>query len=381
MTSGDAPPVRAVLSAALDAVGLPTTSAGRTSAQDRADLGLPEASKVCVVLVDGLGMRMLTERGGHAPFLRSRLGDALTLRSTFPSTTATAITAVGTGELPGVTGMLGYSVRDPLHGGTLNLIGWEDTRLRPREWQRADTLPEQLLRRDDAPDLPRIVSVGPARFVGSGLTECALRGMRNVSAESLADRVAVTAAELRRPDVAAVYLYWGEVDHLGHKHGWGSWQWGEEVNATDGELAGLARRLPAGTLLLITADHGMLDVADRIDVATVPALSQDVTLVAGEGRAAHVYTADGTAPAVAARWREVLGERAWVAQRHEVVESGLFGAVTDRADAAGDVMAVMAGRDVVVDSRTQPPGMVELIGVHGGLTDDEMDVPLIRTVV
>ncbi|MFC7406102.1 alkaline phosphatase family protein [Georgenia alba] len=379
--NADAPAVRAVLSAALDAVGMPTASAGRTSAQDRDELGLPEVPKVCLVLLDGLGRRMIEERGGHAPFLRSRLPDALTLRSTFPSTTASAITAVGTGELPGATGMLGYSLRDPVHGGPLNLISWEDTDLDPRQWQRCPTLPEQLRARDDAHDLPDVVSVGPARFVGSGLTQCALRGMRNVTAESLPARVDAAAAQLRREDVGLVYLYWGEIDHLGHKHGWRSWQWGEEVSATDGELARLARLLPAGTLLLVTADHGMLDVERRTDVAAVPALARDVTLVAGEGRAAHVYTAAGAAADVAARWREVLGERAWVAERDEIVAAGLLGAVTDRADAAGDLVVTMRGRDVVVDSRTQPPGMVGLVGVHGGLTEEETSVPLVREVV
>ncbi|WP_127127564.1 alkaline phosphatase family protein [Georgenia sp. SYP-B2076] len=369
--------------AALDAVGLSTTSSGRPSAADREVLGLPTAAKVCVVLVDGLGARMLAERGGHAPFLRSHLPDSLTLTSTFPSTTAAAITAVGTGELPGVTGMLGYSVRDPSSGGVLNLIRWDGTSLSPRAWQRHDTLFEQLTaRRAAGEELPDVVSVGPARFVGSGLTEAALRGMRNVSAESLAERVDAAAAQLRRPDVAAVYLYWGDVDHVGHEHGWGSWQWGEEVTAADGELARLARSLPRGTLLIITADHGMVDVTDRVDVAHTPALAQDVDLVAGEPRANHVYTAAGTASAVAARWREELGETAWVLERDELVARGLLGDVApDRLDAVGDVVALMRGRHAVVDSRTQSPASLTMVGMHGSLTREEMLVPLVRTVV
>ncbi|WP_230977222.1 alkaline phosphatase family protein [Georgenia yuyongxinii] len=375
--------VRAVMPAALDAVGLDTLSAGRTSATDRAVLGLPQAPKVCVVLVDGLGMRMLTERGGHAPFLRGRLPDALTLSSTFPSTTASAITALGTGELPGLTGMLGFSVRDPATGGVLNLIRWESTTLTPRSWQRQDTLFEQLAaRRLGGERLREVVSVGPARFVGSGLTEAALRGMRNVSAESLADRVDAASAQLRRDEVAAVYLYWGDVDHTGHEHGWGSWQWGEEVTKVDGELARLARTLPRGTLLVITADHGMVDVTDKVDVATTPALAQDVELVAGEPRANHVYTAPGAAEAVARRWQEVLGERAWVALREEVVAAGLLGEVApDRLQTVGDVVVAMRGRHAVVDSRTQTPASLRLVGMHGSLTEAEMAVPLIATVV
>lgn len=372
--------VRAVMAAALDAVGVSTRSAGRDSRADREVLGLPRLGKVCVVLVDGLGMRMLIERGGHAPFLRSHLTDALTLTSTFPSTTAAAITSVGTGELPGATGMLGYSVREPSSGTLLNLVTWEGAPVEPRLWQERDTLFEQA-RRAGAYDA---VSVGPARFVGSGLSEAALRGARSVSAESLADRVDRACAELARPEVSAVYLYWGEVDHTGHVHGWGSWQWGEEMSATDAELGRLAACLPQGTLLLVTADHGMVDLGadSRLDVATTPVLAQDVELVAGEPRACHVYTAPGHAEAVATRWRDVLGDTAWVLSRAGVEELDLLGPVDPgRRAAVGDVVVIMRGCRAVMDSRTQTEGSLKLVGVHGSLTPDEMTVPLVRVVV
>lgn len=391
MTPAAAPPppdpgrqVRAVLSAALDAAGLATVSAGRTSAEDRAALGLPEAPKVCLVLVDGLGARQLAERGGHAPFLRRRLTGSRTLHSTVPSTTAAAITAVGTGELPGATGMLGYSLLDPTSPPAaprwFSLIHWETT-LEPRRWQPRATLAEQLAARDGTREAQAVVNVGAARFVGSGLTVCALRGIPAVTAESLADRVDVAAAQLRRPEVRAAYLYWGEVDHVGHAHGWGSRQWGEAVEEVDQELGRLARRLPRGTLLLVTADHGMIDVAERIDVAASPALGRDVRLVAGEERMAHVYTAPGAGEDVARRWREELGERATVLTREELVASGLLGADTARAEAAGDLVALPAGRLGIVDSRTLPAQALTMVGVHGGVTAEEMEVPLIAEVV
>ncbi|MEE6274359.1 nucleotide pyrophosphatase/phosphodiesterase family protein [Georgenia sp. MJ206] len=374
--------LRAVLPAALDALGAETTSGGRTSAQDRELLGLPRARKVCVVLVDGLGAQMLAERGGHAPFLRSHLPDSLTLTSGYPSTTATSLTMLGTGETPGATGMLGYTVRNPADGALLNLITWEDAGLHPREWQRVPTLVERL---GAPPAGPDIVSVGPARFVGSGLTEAALRGPRFVAAGSLADRVDATVRLLRKPSAAdAVYLYWGDVDKVGHHHGWGSWQWGEEVEAADAELARLARELPRGTLLLITADHGMVDLVDdsRVDVATTPELARGVDLVAGEPRAVHVHCEPGQAEAVAARWRDVLGESAWVLLREEAEAVGLFGALLEKnRTVVGDVVVAARGRRAIVDSRTQTPGSIALVGVHGSLTPAELLVPLVRVVV
>ncbi|MGZ4663361.1 MAG: alkaline phosphatase family protein, partial [Arthrobacter sp.] len=58
-------------------------------------LGLPVASRVCVVLADGLGRNLLKQKSAHTPFLRSVLqagqGDVpVWLDSAFPSTTAAA---------------------------------------------------------------------------------------------------------------------------------------------------------------------------------------------------------------------------------------------------------------------------------------------------
>ncbi|WP_028046494.1 alkaline phosphatase family protein [Cellulomonas sp. URHE0023] len=343
------------------------------AAESQAILGLPTASRVCVVLVDGLGYANLSERAGHAPFLRRELGGSTPLTSTFPSTTATAMGTFGVGAPPGRTGMLGYTVRDPATGRLGNLVSWTD--LPPaREWQREKTVFEHLSGAGIG-----VTSIGPARFAGSGLTEAALRGPVYVRAESLADRVDATVAALRTPGVA--YLYWGDVDKAGHHHGWGSLQWGDALAELDAELGRLARSLPRDALLLVTADHGMVDVdlGQRWDVATHPTLRAGVELVAGEPRALHLHLVQGTdAGDVARRWRDVLGPAAVVATREEAVDHGWFGDVAEHvAPIIGDVVVAMTGRATVVDSATQSPASLDLIGVHGSLTRHEMLVPCI----
>uniref|UniRef100_UPI000849078B alkaline phosphatase family protein n=1 Tax=Cellulosimicrobium cellulans TaxID=1710 RepID=UPI000849078B len=366
----------AVLPASLDALGVPvTTATGLDGAAARRDLGLPAAERVCVVLVDGLGHLNLAERAGHAPFLRSLLPDARPLTSTFPSTTAAAVGAFGTGTAPGRTGMLGYTQRNPATGELANMVSWEGA-LPPHEVQQE---PPLLGVAADAG--VAVTSTGPARFAGSGMTLAALRGGAYAGAERLGDRVDAALRALRRPGL--VYLYWGEVDKAGHHHGSGSWQWGDELEALDRELARLARSLPAGTLLLVTADHGMVDVdpALRRDVATDPVLGRDVALVGGEPRAVHVYAEPGRAPDVAARWREVLGDHAVVLERDDALGRGLLGPDPrpEAVAAAGDLLVAMRGLATVVDSRTQTPASLALIGVHGSLTEREMRVPLLVT--
>ncbi len=364
----------AVLPAVAGAVGaeLGPERAARAD-EARALLGLPAAERVCVVLVDGLGEQLLAERRGHAAFLRGHLAGAQTLTVGYPSTTAASMGLFGTGCGAGRTGLAGYTVRNPATGRLANLVSWEGAE-DPLTWQSEDTW-FSLMAQGGTP----VVSVGPAGFAGSGLTLAALRGARYVSAETLSDRVDVAVRELARPGV--VYLYWGDVDKAGHKDGWQSGAWGDALSEVDRELARLARRLPPGTLLLVTADHGMVDVdPDRlVDVALTPGLREGVALVAGEPRASHVHVEAGTDPvAVRDRWREVLGAAAWVLGREEAITQGWFGPVVPAVlPMIGDLVVAARGTSGVVDSRTQTPHSLLLRGMHGSLTAGEMYVPLV----
>lgn len=364
----------AVLPGALGALGVDVSTATRQRSEvARSALGLPHAERVCVVLVDGLGHRNLAERSGHAPFLRSLLPEARGLTSTFPSTTAAAIGAFGTGTAPGRTSMLGYTQRNPDTGGLANMVSW-DGAPPPQELQLEPPLLEVAAGAGVA-----VCSTGPARFAGSGMTLAALRGATYRAAESLAQRVDAAVRALARPGL--VYLYWADVDKVGHHHGCGSWQWGDALEAADGELARLARSLPRGTLLLVTADHGMVDVdpALRWDATTDATLARDVRLVGGEPRAVHVYTEPGRTGDVAARWRDVLREHALVLERDDLLARGLLGPDPrpGAVAATGDVVVAMRGRATVVDSQTQTPASLGLVGVHGSLTETEMRVPLL----
>lgn len=348
---------------------------GATAAQER--LGVPSATRVCVVLVDGLGHQMLTERAGHAPFLRRHLPETKVLTVGYPSTTAASIGLFGTGQAAGRTGLAGYTVRNPETRGLANLVSWDGV---GSAWQR-----EPSLFRAIADQGIPVTSVGPGRFAGSGLTQAALGGARYRPAEELTDRVDTTVAVLAEPGL--VYLYWGEVDKVGHQAGWSSPEWGDALAELDHELGRLARRLPAGSLLVVTADHGMVDVdpAALVDVATTPELAAGVELVAGEPRATHVYLTDGgtdgdpdVTDGALDRWRAVLGDRAVVSSRADAVAAGWFGPVAGHVlPVIGDLVVAATGRAGVVDSRTQTPHSLLLRGMHGSMTPGEMLVPLL----
>ncbi|MDD7384240.1 MAG: alkaline phosphatase family protein [Actinomycetaceae bacterium] len=367
-----------VISASLDAVGIPSASHSSTSAADRTALGIPSSRRIVCVLVDGLGALNLADRIGHAPTLRSfQQMDPMT--SVVPSTTAAAITAAGTGELPGATAMLSYQLRAPESRRSFSLIAWNDETVSPRAWQSVPTLFESL----DAPDRARVSVVQPADFIGSGLTEAALRGAPALAAESLEDRVAASAHALRQGK-DFVYLYWGDVDHAGHSHGWESERWTAELERLDSALRQLAHMVPRDTTIVLTADHGMVDVPveHRIDIARHQRLAADIELTSGEERGLQLYLKPGVDPdVVASRYREELGDRSWVFTQAQAIDSGLFGDVSPFARSVlGDVLVFQRADWALTDSRFHVSHSV-MRGVHGSLTAREMLIPLLIEVV
>lgn len=361
----------AVLPAALAALGAPELAGGRDALADREHLGVPEASHVVVVLLDGLGHHQLDARRGHAPFLRTTESGVIT--AGFPTTTATSLALFGTGRAAGATGMTGYTAHNPRTGGAANLVSWEGAE-EPEAWQREPSLLAAAHEAGIA-----VTTLGKKRFQGSGLTRAALAGGDFVGADPLAHRVDEAIARARRPGLT--YVYWGEIDAAGHKHGWQSDAWVAALEDVDQELRRLRARLPRHAAMVVTADHGMVDVtgAPRWDIAREPALARGLRLVAGEPRALHLHVDDAAeAPAVASRWADTLGDHAVVMERDEAVAAGLFGPVAEHVtERIGEVVVAMTGRATVVDSRTQSAQALALVGVHGSLTAEELDVPLL----
>jgi hypothetical protein len=331
------------------------------------------ARRAVVVLVDGLGYELVRRRGGHAPFLRSLLPAAYRLTAGFPSTAATSMGTFGTGLPPGAHGLLGYEVLVPGEDRLVNELSWEDGP-DPFAWQPEPTVLEMAER--DGVDVTRI---GPGYFDGSGLTRAAVRGGRFREAATMADRVDVSLAAVRASRRALVFLYWGDLDKVGHVHGCASWEWGEELEAIDRELARLVRSVPSDTAVYVTGDHGMVDAphALRIDLAHDRELAAGIRHVGGEPRALQLYCEDGAPEDVLATWTSRVGERAWIRTREQAVAEGWFGPVSEpNLPRIGDLVVAMRDNFAIVDSRRARPKLLALLGLHGSLTPDESAVPL-----
>ena len=362
-----------VLPAVLTALGVATDP---SDPRDPGSLSVDPTSRVCLVLIDGLGARALAEHADHAPFLTALSANpaSRSIASVFPTTTPIALTSLGTGLAPGEHGITGLLMRLPDRSQvfTLALPSPVDLGIlqpRPTAFEIAVAAGVEVTR------------VGPRRFDGNGLTQAGLRGGHYAAAETAGERVARAAAAVRRSTRSLTYVYYGDLDGAGHRQGCTTDAWRAELRAVDSFVQQVASRLPSDATLVLTSDHGMVDIPleNRWDVASTPVLDAGVELVGGDMRGVHVYTRPGAAPDVLAAWHEVIGDAFWVGSKEEAVAAGLFGPrVTDDAmGRIGDVVCAAVGDWNLVDSRVQPPEVLALVGMHGGLTPDEVEIPLL----
>ncbi len=337
-------------------------------------LGLPPASRACLLVVDGLGWELLRDQPAIAPFLSELAVNSAPLTAGFPATTVTSLSSLGTGRPPGQHGMLGYQVAVPGTNKMLNGLRWDNS-VDPRAWQPGATIYERA-----AAAGVQTYRVAASALERTGLSAAVMRGTEYRPADSLGALVAQAANALRESDRALVTVYHGQLDGTGHTFGAASDAWRYHLGHVDKLAEQLAATLPAGTPLYVTADHGMVDVGpdDRIDVDAVPELREGVAMLGGEPRARHVYAKPGAAEDVLAAWAEVIGDRTWVLRRDEAITAGWFGPVDPAlAGRIGDVVAAPAGPFAVVATRAERLES-SLIGMHGSLTSADQLVPLLR---
>ncbi len=332
---------------------------------------LPAAPAYVVLLVDGLGDRLLRRNAEWAPYLASLAVAVPAATVGVPSTTSTSLTSLGTALPPGAHGIVGYTTRIPGTSLLLNALQW-DKRVDPLQWQPHPTAFDRLAA---AGASVRVVS--KREFEGSGLTVASQRGATYLAADRIGERIA--AAVDHSPAPSLTYVYEGDLDWTGHRYGVDSTQWRHQLTSVDQQAQQLRAALDPETRLLVIADHGMVDcpASARLDIDRVPELRSGLALLGGEARFRHLYAIDGAAADLASTWSEVVGERAVVLSRDEAISAGWFGPVDDNVSPRiGDVVVAAVG-DFGIFSKRRFPGELKLTGVHGSLTPDELLIPVL----
>lgn len=328
-----------------------------------------DAAQVVLLVIDGLGWDQLQDRVALAPTLAAMAGGPIT--SVVPTTTATALTSIAFGAPPASHGMVGYRMRveGPSGDEVINALHWTTTSGDARKFIPPDT----FLRGQAFGGRP-VPVVSRATFIGTGFTLAHLAGAEQ-AAWHVPSSIPVEVGRLLRAGQPFVYAYYEGVDKIAHATGLRE-HYDAELAAADRLVADIAAQLPAGAALVVTADHGQVEVADRVHLIEGPVLEAS-SMMSGEGRFRWVHARPGALDDLLAAARSAYGDEAWVHTVDELEADGWYGGPLDDVLRArlGDVAIVPFAPVAYLDPADRNEYL--LVCRHGSLTPDEMYVPLV----
>jgi len=337
-----------------------------------------DATNLVFLIVDGLGDNYLRRRGAGGELERRR---KRAITSVFPSTTASAITTSYTGETPlehGLTGWFVYFGEAGCVSAALPFRSRGDmTPLAERGVQ-----PERVfVSRTIFQAMPvRSIVVTARDIIDSAYNTVHCAGAERWAYETAHEFISsiekAVKSDARRK---FIYAYWPHYDRVAHHHGCDSAEAARELQIIDAAFGRLCQSLSGtGTFVVVTADHGFIDVAPEQALELPPMLAPELRFpLCGERRVAYCHVRD--AESFARKAKAWLEDRADVMPSRELVAQGWLGPGTPHArlgERVGDVTIVMRDRYTLKDWTPGEPRWLH-IGNHGGTHEDEMMIPLI----
>jgi hypothetical protein len=352
--------------------------------------------RVILLLVDALGYLQLREamaRGDVPAWNRlAERGALFPITTIFPSTTNAVLTTLWTGYSPAAHGLLAFELYLREFGVAASaLFFW------PAAYHRHDLLVEWGLEPEDFVPVPALggtlnkQGIAVRTFTRETYAESALSQMHRRGLEQVDGFV--NASDLwvglrralgeSRDERLFVSAYWDAVDGIGHKYGPNDDCWATELRSIGYMLEEeFLRRLPPaerdGTLLIITADHGLVptppEVAIKLDDHP---LLRDALLIPpmGESRVPFFYPHPDQHEAVRAYLTEELSDAFVTLGRNVVLESGLLGPgpiYRETPYRLGDFVSLTRRNHYLAKQEKS----LKMLGRHGGLSPVEMLVPL-----
>ncbi len=309
---------------------------------------LPEparrATQIVLLVLDGVGWAQLQEAKEAVPTIGSGSGGPIT--SVVPTTTATALTSISTGLTPARHGIVGYRllVRSdgdepgPDSARILNVLKW-----RTEDGDARRSVPPKAFQPIAAFEGTAPPSVTRGDFAATGFSAAHLGGARIIGWQ-VPSTIVVEARRLLAEGATFVHAYYDGPDKVAHEHGLGE-HYAAELRSADRLIGDLIDVLPSGGCLVVTSDHGQVDVGLS---ALLPAneLLEASWLISGEGRFRWFHALPGAVSDLEAAAIEYHGDRAWVRTIEQIQDEGWFGGTLAKevAGRLGDVALVARDR-------------------------------------
>ena len=337
-------------------------------------LGFKPATRVCVILVDGLGAENIRRGAGHAPFLNAALKGSKSVNTVFPTTTAAAITSFGLGAQPGIHGVFGYSVYERSTNKVRNLLSGWDSEFTPADFQQLPSVASSA-----AEHGVKAYTVGPAEYSDSGFTNLNMSGAEYRPAKTFDERVSETKAILSAKHKSLTYLYFPELDSIAHAYGVNSTAWLTKLEDLDAAFRELVSDLPNGAAVVLTADHGVVDVQYENQILLDEFELTGLLSVTGDPRNCFLYFESQSDAAVAkAKLADQLEGRAMVCTPLELKAAGWLSHEVANGEFLPDLFVISEEGYACYHRGFAKPQSLKMVGQHGGISQTELSVPLLK---
>lgn len=319
---------------------------------------IPDASTYVLVLFDGLGVAQLDH--DRAASLRAAMTGALD--APFPTTTSVSLSTIATGLPPSRHGQVSHLTWMEDLDQVVNCLKWVNLAGEPVPYDYASVLPSPNLWERLRTAGVEAITIQPGDFSGSPLTRVLYRGARFEGAWDVEDLVTASVQLAGQPG-RLIFTYFPLVDVAGHVHGLGSDEFSDMIDAAVRIWEGISVGLPLDVALIGTADHGLVEFGEP-DKLIVRDPSFESLRFSGDARGVHVWGDEGPIRDFAAVTSGQLAEA-----------SALIGpGPTEQALARLGQELVIAPEDKVI----LPKGFDKRLRCyHGGLTPDEVRIPLL----
>jgi len=342
--------------------------------------GIKNFKNIVFIVVDGLGYEFLMKHGKGTKFNENIIGK---ITSTFPTSTSAAMTGLMTGLSPQEHGMTGWYMFSKELGCQIIPLpyvprfgGFDFGKiLKINKMFRIPSFVDKLKIRTYMLLNEKIIS---SRFTKAVSGKAKRIGYKNMG-DFFSKIKNITKSGNQRK---FIFSYYNEFDGLCH-------DFGSESKKTLGHFNKLAKKLDdflkslKDTIVIITADHGIkeLDKSKSINLKYHPKLKEALVMpLTGEGRFAYCYVKVGKEKEFETYVRSKLNRYCDLFRSEDLLKRGYFGKFEvhkDFLDRIGDYTIIMKENYSIGDSLLFRKKISFNIGDHGGLSKEELYVPVI----
>ncbi len=344
---------------------------------------LKRFKNLVLIIIDGLGYNYLKKQKNS--FLLENLDSKMT--STFLATTACANTSFLVGYPPQQHALTGWNIN-------LKEVGAITTILRFAPMYGKESLSKSGFEMDKIMDIEsfhkgfngKCFELIDKKIADGPFTEYVSKDTEIIPTTNYKNTFTKLRALIKKKSTKRrlIHAYIYELDSLSHKEGVSS----KKVNALfrdlDARMKNLAKSVSGtNTAIIVTADHGFIDTAPKtwIWVEKIKGLKDCLTIpLAGESRVRDCFVRPSKAKDFEKIVKTKMSKYCWCFKGEQLIKDNLYGLGKPNKkliDRVGDYVLIMKKNYALKDKLANYKPKKLHKGKHGGVSDDEMLVPLV----